>query len=107
MIAEVAYECFGHDMDPALFARASKFDEENPMVWDLFVRFSLQAKSNGRDYMGAKAVIERIRWYTSVETTGPLFKLNNSHTAYYARKFLHKHPHLAGFFKLRATPKEL
>jgi len=98
--------------DPDLFSwrprtRADKIREEferfhadNPMVWDLFQRFSLEVVESGRKHYSASAIFERIRWHVEIETTGE-FKLCNNYRAYYARLFHQHHPNLAGFFRNR------
>ncbi len=78
-----------------------KFHKDNPKVMELFLKFAKQAKEAGRERMGAKAIIERIRWHTSVDTIGSEFKCNNSYTSRYARLAIKENPELAGLFTLR------
>jgi len=82
-----------------------RYDAENPKVWELFERFSLEVLAAGHRHFGAGAVFERIRWYVSVETKGDTWKLNNNYRSFYARKFLQTHSASAppGFFRLRAS----
>jgi hypothetical protein len=76
------------------------YDQENPDIWKAFEKFSLEAASKGRKYIGAKMIYERIRWYTQIEAkTG--FKINNNYTSYYARKFQEEYPQLEGLFRTR------
>jgi hypothetical protein len=78
-----------------------RFHEANPIVWDLFERFALQAIAAGRHGYGSAAIFERIRWHMAIETVGEPIKLNNNYRAYYARMFAAKHPEHAGFFRCR------
>jgi len=78
-----------------------KFHKENPEVWELFVKFTFDVVNTGRKNYSVKAVFERIRWHTDIETTGKPFKLSNNHTAYYARHFHEKYPEHEGFFKTK------
>jgi hypothetical protein len=81
-----------------------KYDNENPQVWEKFKYFTLQAIRSGRNNMGSKAIMERIRWYTMVETSSKdVFKINNNYSAFYARKFMKKHPRFDGFFRTRGS----
>lgn len=82
--------------------RAAAFDERHPEVFALVERFVLQAAAAGRRRIGIGAVWERIRWYYDVELdTREHFKLNNSHRAYYARRFIAAHPEHAELFETR------
>lgn len=78
------------------------FHDENPRVYELFDRFAMEAVRAGRTRIGAKMLIERMRWYTTVEavdTDG--WKLNNNYTAFYARLWVEDHPEHAELFELR------
>ena len=75
---------------------------ENPKVYPLFEKFTLEAIGSGRMHLGAKMIWERMRWYADVETRGnDGYKLNNNYTAFYARKFMELHPEYQGFFSCR------
>lgn len=80
--------------------RFRAWDAANPEVYRLFERFSLQAARSGRR-IGAKAIVERMRWELRVETRGDDFKLNNSYVSRLARKFVERHPEHAELFELR------
>ena len=73
----------------------------HPDVYRLFVRFAFEAIDSGRDYFGAAAIWERMRWYTLVEERRAEFKLNNNHRAYYVRLFVADYPEHASFFRTR------
>jgi hypothetical protein len=78
-----------------------EFHANNPQVYELFRRFTFQAIDAGRRDFGAKAVVERIRWSTMVETKGDIFKINNNYTSWYARMFMNDHPEHYGLFQTR------
>ena len=78
-----------------------RFHTENPHVYDLFKKYTHQAIRAGRDRFGAQSIIERIRWYTAIETKGDSFKINNNHARYYARLFMREHPVYEDFFRTR------
>ena len=80
-----------------------EFHKNNPQVYELFRRFTFQAIDAGRKDFGAKAVMERIRWSTMVETSGDTYKLNNNYTAFYARMLMDSHPEHEGLFKTRRS----
>jgi len=73
---------------------------KNPEIWREFERFALRAVKAGRQRLGAKAIMERVRWETEVEG-GVDWKCNNSYTAYYARMFAAKYPEAKGMFEFR------
>ena len=83
-----------------------EWHKENPHVWELFVKFTLEAINAGRTHYSSKAVFERIRWHTEIETRGDIFKIGNNHTAYYARYFHHCYPKHDGFFRIRELRSE-
>jgi hypothetical protein len=80
-----------------------KFHAENPDVYRLFMRFTMQAWYNGIRRYSAKSIFERIRWHTDVETKNKTdsFKLNNNYTAYYSRLAMDEYDFLNGFFEVR------
>ena len=78
-----------------------KFHEENPQVWDLFKKYTMEVVNTGRKHYSVNAIIERIRWHTNIETKGEQFKISNNHRAYYARYFHEQYPSLDGFFKTK------
>lgn len=82
-------------------ASFEEFHEQNPHVWKLFEGFTFEAINVGRPRYSAKAVVERIRWHVDIETNDPDFKINNNHTAFYARMFMDRHPEHEGFFEMR------
>lgn len=80
-----------------------KFHHENPKFYALFVRFSLQAVNAGRKRFSARTVIHRIRWYTTIDTQGDAYKVNNNWSPFYARLFEHDFPEHDGFFEMRSS----
>jgi len=59
------------------------------------------AKRAGRQRIGAKRLIEIMRWDTNTQTTGDTFKFNNSFTSRLVRAAIARHPELDGFFEQR------
>ena len=79
-----------------------KFDSDNPHVWALFVKYTMDAIHTGRKSYSAYVIFERIRWHTEIETNSQEpFKLNNNHRPYYARKFAKQFPEYGNFFRTR------
>ena len=76
------------------------FHKENPKVYEMFKKFSLEASAKNKNY-SARGIFHRIRWETSVNSDDESFKLNDIWTAYYARKFMEDFPNLKGFFRVR------
>jgi hypothetical protein len=85
----------------ALKMRWWKYHQENPKVYELFEKFTFDVIKRGHQHYSAKAVFERIRWHTDVETRGDSFKFSNNHTAYYARLFMKLWPEHEGFFRTK------
>lgn len=79
-----------------------EFDMNNPKIWELLVRFSHEAKNAGVESIGVKLLVERIRWEIQIETkSSDNYKINNNHSAFYARKLMNEYPELNGLFKIR------
>jgi hypothetical protein len=86
-------------------AHALRFESwirENPGIWALFERFTLEAIAAGMSHYSADAICHRIRWHVEIEVRDASgFKVNNNHVAFLARRFEKKHPAHRGFFRLR------
>lgn len=82
--------------------RFEKFHAANPRVWELFKLFTLQLIHRGFKHYSADAIVHRIRWHAAIEATCEVAKVNNCHTAHYARLFHNEFPEHAGFFRNRA-----
>jgi hypothetical protein len=81
-----------------------QFHTNNPKVYRHLVTFARQWRIKfGPDAkLGIKSLFERVRWEVCLSTTNdPNFKLNNNHTAFYARLIMDRNAELAGIFNLR------
>ncbi len=81
--------------------RFKSFHGNNPDVYKLFEKFAFVAIKAGRGRFSGRMICERIRWYSSVETTGEKYKINNDYIAYYTRHFEELHPKHKGLFTKR------
>ena len=84
-----------------LSEKFEKFHTENPHVYELFKKFTLQAIAKHHKRLSAWLIINRIRWETMVETTGDDFKISNDFIALYSRKFMKDYPQYEGFFVVK------
>ena len=85
-----------------LKARFEEFDTANPHIWELLVKFSMEAKESGLKTFSISLLIERIRWELQVVSKfHDAYKINNNHRAFYARKLMAEYPELNGFFRIR------
>lgn len=78
-----------------------KWHKQNPHVYKLFERFTLQAIHKGHKRLSPWLIVNRIRWETTIETTGGDFKISNDYIAFYSRLFMHYNPQYVGFFKTK------
>lgn len=83
-----------------------RYHKANPQVFELFERFTFDLIQRGFENYSSKAVFERIRWHTDVETCGESFKISNNYTPYYARLFMVLHPEHEGFFRTHVLTEE-
>lgn len=78
------------------------FHAANPHVYKLFDRFTQQVISRGFDHYSADAILHRVRWHTTIETTDAAgFKINNNWAAFYSRLWMIRNPKFEGFFETR------
>jgi len=77
-----------------------KYDRENPQIYEMFKRFTLELINARRVRFGASAIIERLRW-EAMTTSNGRFKMNNNYSAFYSRKFVAEFPQYSGFFRMR------
>lgn len=92
------------DYSDMMHARFAEIDASNPLIWELFERFTFSIIRRGFKHYSARAVIHRVRWETATPLDdGSSFKINNNWTPFYARKFHDWHPEHNGFFRNRAS----
>ena len=84
-----------------------RWHKMNPHVYELFKRFTLDVIRRGHRNYSSKAIFERIRWHTEIETTGEEFKMSNNYTPYYARLFMHDFPEHKEFFRTKVLRSEM
>lgn len=73
----------------------------NPNFWRAFISLSLEMKRQGMAQWGSKAAVEVLRYAAFVQTVGEGFKVPNDFTSRLARKAMHEHAELQGFFETR------
>jgi hypothetical protein len=81
--------------------RFELYDKENPHVYELVKKYTFEAIASGQKHFSMASIIERIRWFTEIETTGDPFKINQNYQTYYGRKFMQEFPQHEGFFRTR------
>lgn len=97
-IVEPVYEA--HE---TLDERFEKWVKLNPHVLDAFISLAQQLEHSRptRRRIGAKLIIERLRWEYHVRGQGDEFALNNSFTSRLARAAVARVPSLDGLFEMR------
>ena len=81
--------------------RFEAFAKANPHVQTVIVSIARELKRLGFDRCSMKLIFEQMRWRYALQTRGDSYKLNNSFTAFYARRVMAEAPDLAGFFATR------
>ena len=83
----------------------SKFEayhQAHPGIYQRFKDLALRLIEQGKTHYGAKTIMEVIRYHTDADSRpGSKFKIDNSFSAYYARKFADDHPEHKHFFSMR------
>lgn len=85
--------------------RAERFHARNPTVYDYAVSVCRYLLGRRVQHYGIGAVWEIMR-FKYLETHGDLYKLNNNHRAWYARRIMEREPDLVGFFTIRDCPND-
>jgi len=79
-----------------------EYHQKNPEIMKLITRFTGDVISSGLKNYSISGIINRIRWYTDVETnTYGDFKISSIWSALYAREFMRRYPQYMGFFRTR------
>jgi hypothetical protein len=87
-----------------LEAQFNEFDAANSQFWEAWENRCQIAIRQGYTTYGAQSIMEVTRWDWDMTTTRTdEFKINNNFAAFYARKWLVKHPEHPDFFKLRTS----
>lgn len=89
-----------------LFDQFREFHLANPEVWRMFCKFARSVIEAGFPRYSADAIFHRIRWHVQIEVKSQALKLNDHHTAYYARLWMVAHPERSQFFNLRRRPSK-
>jgi len=89
-------------------ARFLAFHEANPVVYQLWDRFTREAIAKGHKRVGSQMIMERIRWETTINIIdarpdGEALKINDHHKPYYARLWMKNNPAHAGLFNTRSV----
>ena len=75
------------------------YHSKNPLVYDLFKQYTLQLLDTGRERIGARLIIERIRWDSMITTNDTTkFKIRNLFVADYSRLFMQEFPQYGQVF---------
>jgi len=96
------------------FDRFVRFHNENVFVYRRYSAIAFEAIQSGADYLGSKAIWERLRLDIIKSTSEPnaravnpdtnkRFKLCNDYTPYYARLWVYRNPKFKGKFRKRSS----
>ena len=80
-----------------------EYHEQNPTVYPRFLKIAIETHSKGFKRYSAKAILEVVRYFTSVAENGGKFKINNNVTPMFARQAVKDLPSLDGFFEFRRS----
>ncbi len=84
-----------------------KYLDENPEVWELFLRYARQLRRSGRQRGSADAILHRIRWDSNIQSSAEKFKVNNNYRKQLAEKLVYIDPTFAEFFEFREKGGEI
>lgn len=78
-----------------------EFHRLHPEVYQMFGQFAQDLRGAGKRRLGAKLIIERIRWEKVIAGRSDDFKINNNYTSRYVRRFVQEYPEFQSMFQLR------
>lgn len=81
--------------------RFQAFHRANPWVYTAMVKLTDRYVATGAKRVSVKMLAEVIRFEYGATRGGEPYRLNNSHTALYARLLLQDHPEWDGLIELR------
>lgn len=91
--------------DANLMERWWTWHQANPRFWELFEGYAKQAVKAGRVRFSAWMIVNRIRWYTTIETHGEPYKISNDFIACFARLFVYLYPTAEHLFQIKKAPR--
>lgn len=80
-----------------------EYNQQHPNVYPRFLQIALEMHAKGFKRYSAKAILEVVRYFTSVAENGGKFKINNNTTPMFARQAMEDRPELKDFFELRRS----
>jgi hypothetical protein len=81
-----------------------KFHRDNPYVYKMLKKYSLDMRKKGIDRWGIGGLFEVLRWDVVMHTKdNSEYKLCNDYRAFYARLLIRQNSMLEGFFVLRES----
>ncbi len=89
------------EYETRLWRKFLSYDNENPQYWEEFVRRTKEYVEAGYKRIGAKLIIELIRWDEECRKNKLAANFSNDFHAYYARKYVKAFPEHKGLFELR------
>ena len=78
-----------------------KWHQANPEFFDLFERFTAEALRRGHRNLSGWLIANRVRWETSIVTTGNDYKISNDFIALFARLYMVRNQQHVGFFRTK------
>ena len=75
-----------------------KFHYDNPLIYQLFKKYTLERIKLGFEKYSAEAILNRVRWDNDVQTSGADYKIPNEMKPFYSRLFTNKKSKHSEFF---------
>jgi len=84
----------------------AQWHKDNPLIWDYFEQFSIEAVTSGKKRISHWLIINRIRWEVYIVTTGADYKISNGLIAFYARLWRETYPQHKNLFRIKRMKGE-
>ena len=80
-----------YEREATIAERFAAFHAANPHVADALEKLAGQWLAI-HPRVGVKALVERLRWESGIQTHGGAYRINNDYTSHYARLLIERHP---------------
>ena len=88
---------------PKVTDQDAMFDAAHPTIYSLFSALAAELVSHGVRRGSSDEILHQMRWQHKVENRGEEYAVNNSWSAYLARRLIRDQPAFGTFFELRKS----
>lgn len=96
----------GSERETRAWKEFREYNEQNPHIWDEFVRITQDLIAQGWKKIGGDLVFRIMRWVSGVKAQGSPWKIDHNHYPYYVREYMTIYPEHEGYFEIRRLTRK-